>query len=140
MTGPAITRDEAKLMLLAVAKQHADAGNAWQAASIVASVDALASPAPAIDLEQFRVAVEAYKFEGECKLLEFCFGPEADKQAAIAQIADGDRLLALIDGQAAPGCGACGDGCVMRGSCRVRDESPPCNSELPTKGEGVACV
>lgn len=55
---------------------------------------------PAIDLEQFRVAVEAYKFDGKCKLLEFCFGPEADKQAAIAQIADGDRLLALIDGRA----------------------------------------
>lgn len=61
-------------------------------------VPVMREQSPAIDLEQFRVAAEAYKFEGKCKLLEFCFGPEADKQAAIAQIADGDRLLALIDG------------------------------------------
>lgn len=92
--------------------------------------------APAIDLEQFRVAVEAYEFEGECKQLEYCFGPDADKRAAEAQMADAKRLLALIDGQESPGCGACGDGCVARGSCRVRDESPPCKSEQPTKGDG----
>ena len=73
---------------------------------------------PASDLEQFRVAVEAYEFEGKCKQLEYCFGPDADKLAAEAQMADAKRLLALIDVQA-----------------NVRSSSE--HSEPAPKGEGV---
>lgn len=86
--------------------------------------------APAIDLEQFREAVTHYRRD---LISDYKGGHMTDNGAAMAEA---DRLLALIDGQATPGCGACGDGCVTRGSCRVRDESPPCNSGLPTKGEG----
>lgn len=93
MTGQAITRDEAKLMILAVAKQHADAGNAWQAASIVAAVDTLAEPAQAIDLEQFREAVTYFRDAYSASSL----GPDSWQSA---KADEADRLLALIDGQA----------------------------------------
>lgn len=94
MTAPVITRDEAKLMLLAVAKQHADAGNAWQAASIVAAVDALSAPAPAIDLEQLRMLAQ-----GSVDALAQNKVYPADVSAAIGSMR---HLLSLIDGQAAP--------------------------------------
>ena len=81
-------------MLRVVAKQHADAGNAWQAASIVAAVDALASPAPAIDPEQLRVLAQ-----GAMDTLTQNKTFPADVAAAAGHVR---RLLALIDGQGQP--------------------------------------
>lgn len=96
-------------------------------------------PAPAIDLEQFRVAVEAYEFEGECKQLEYCFGPDADKRAAEAQMADAKRLLPLIDGKAGPdmigdALSAMGNSYPLTGACM----QAALDGDQPTKGEGVA--
>ncbi|HEY4529362.1 MAG TPA: hypothetical protein VIG97_03385 [Luteimonas sp.] len=55
----------------------------------------------------------------------------------------GDEMAAAMAAQekggdtappSAPSCGACSDGCVERGSCRVRDESPP---SAPVEVEGL---
>lgn len=106
-------------MLRAVAKQHADAGNAWQAASIVAAVDALASQALAIDLEQgLRDLYRAYvrllesgrdritSLGGDCDPVDVMERSDID----LRKVRD---LLALIDGQAAGLVRAC-----------ERDQSP----------------
>lgn len=77
-------------MLRVVAKQHADAGNAWQAASIAAAVDALASQAPAIDLSS--IDPEWIKYAA----LMLRQDSDATDERCAAEL---DRLLALIDGQ-----------------------------------------
>lgn len=92
--GQPMDRSVAELTIRTAAQQHKDAGNHWQAAALNSAADALI--APAIDLEQFRNAVEA-EYQIACASHNTGL---THSTVLIAAVKKRQRLLALIDGQA----------------------------------------
>lgn len=73
-----------------------------------------------------KASEEDIKAQAEVIRSSSTLGILPDGWRVVARYMHADAMLAAR-GQSNDGCGACGDGCRERGSCRVKDESP----ELP---------